>query len=468
MSSVYRQTRVQAIFWFAFLPYMCLDQTISADDTSRGNGGKGERVTRIFWQDKSTETLFWGEVFRGDSWLITASPVKGFPKLDVERQDLVQMEQAEGKLLVGVRDNDNGKFQSGWVAVDTGVTATSHGNHFDWNYNASPSIHASRLNAEQGNPAHLYTYDGHFYLANDSRNGFTKLNPADIRRGATDSIGTFFQGGGQHITLAAVKNKVCYSTWIDRDGPSKGQVDVVNLATPNSGAPAYSFHLPTGGIHGATENSEKLFFAPTDGVCWVKADLMASGNAEKTEVHHVSLGKNSETGEPLRTGAFVNHRNWVLFTTGKGEQSALCLMDASAAEPAIVRLPINVPEGLSLVTPEIVLAAGGKRYAFLFQDRRDGDMQEFLTVVNLDPNGDRNLSDATIVKTLEVGASQVEGHSGHHGIAFDSEGRYACISNPGDGTIWVLTLKDLTIQFKSLVGGVPTAINAIGAASHHH
>ena len=89
-------------------------------------------------------------------------------------------------------------------------------------------------------------------------------------------------------------------------------------------------------------------------------------------------------------------------------------------------------------------------------------------MVNLDPNGDRNLSDATIVKTLEVGASQVEGHSGHHGIAFDSEGRYACITNPGDGTIWVLTLKDLTIQFKSLVGGVPTAINAIGAASHHH
>ena len=64
----------------------------------------------------------WGEVHGGEKWIVSASAVKDFPKLDAEKQDLAQMKQAKGVLMVGVRDNDDGKFQSGWVAIDTGVS----------------------------------------------------------------------------------------------------------------------------------------------------------------------------------------------------------------------------------------------------------------------------------------------------------------------------------------------------------
>jgi hypothetical protein len=144
------------------------------------------------------------------------------------------------------------------------------------------------------------------------------------------------------------------------------------------------------------------------------------------------------------------------------------MIDAKAAQPTVVKLPIEVAEGLSLTTPEVVLASGGKRYAFLFSDRKEGDAQEQLTIVDLDPNGDRNLSDARIAKTMPVPASKVDGHHGHHSVSFDSEGRLACFTNPGEGTIWVMTLKDLTVRAKAIVGGTPGAICAIGAPEHKH
>jgi len=411
----------------------------------------------------------WGEVFSGEQWVVTASPVKGFPKLDVEKQDLVQMEQAEGMLLVGVRDNDDGKHQSGWVAVDTGVRETPHGNHSDWTYPTVPMVKGSRLDADQGNPAHLYLYNGTFFMANDSKNGFTHLAPSELMTKACADCGTFCNGGGNHITMAAIDNAVCYSTWIDGGGPNKGRVDVVNLKKADGDKLAYSFMLPTGVIHGATANAGKVFFAPADGICWVEADTTLQKTADTVAVNHLSLGTEEGEEKPNRTGAFVNHRNWVLFTTGGPEgKSSLCLLDATAADPSVVKLPIEVADGLSLTTPEVVLAAGGKRYAFLFQDRKEGELQEQLTIVDLDPNGDRNLSDAKVAKSIPVPASKVDGHHGHHSIAFDSEGKLACFTNPGDGSIWVMTLKDLEIRAKSKVGGTPAAITAIGAAAHHH
>lgn len=427
------------------------------------------RITRIFWQDRSSATLKWGDVYSGEAWTLKPAEVSGFPKLDAARQNLVQMKQSEGLLLVGVRDDDSGKFQSGWVAVDTGVRAVSHGNHFDWKYQQAPAVKTSTLNAEQGNPAHLYLYDGAFVMANDSRNGFTWLSPGGLLKGTTGTgVTRFYSGGGNHITLAAVGNTVCYATWIDGGGPNKGRVDVVNLRSTGS-EPAYSFHLPSGVIHGATVNSGRVFFAPEDGVCWVNAD---PGVRLKTEadvrIEHLSLGKDEESGKALRTGAFNNHRNWVLFTTGPAEHSALCLIDAKAAKPEIIRVPLEVKDGFSLVSPEVVLAAGGKRYAFVFEDRAEGDLPEELNVIDLDPNGDRVFSDAKLVKTFTVGASRVEGHHGHHSIAFDDNHRYAFIANPGDSTIQVLSLADLEIKGTIKTEGAPEAILAIGAVEHHH
>lgn len=453
--------RVRTAIVFS-IGYSLLFSVANADD-------RGPRVARILWQDRDKDTLMWGEVHGGEKWIVSASPVKDFPKLDVEKQDLVQMEHAEGHLLVGVRDNDDGKFQSGWVAVDTGVREVPHGDHTDWKFVSSPSVKSSRLDTEQGNPAHLYLYNGHFYMANDKKNGFTQIDPQDLSSKRAQECGIFCTGGGNHITMAAVDNAVCYSTWIDGGGPNMGRVDVVNLKKTDGDKLAYSFNLPTGVIHGATANSGKVFFAPADGVCWVDADASLTKSAETVVVNHISLGKEESAEKPNRTGAFVNHRNWVLFTTGgAGEKSSLCLLDAATAQPVVVKLPINVEAGLSLTTPEVVLASGGKRYAFLFQDKKESDAQEKLTIVDLDPNGDRNLSDAAIAKTIPVPASKVDGHYGHHSVSFDSEGRTACFTNPGEGTIWVISLRDLTVRAKAIVGGTPGAIVAIGAPEHKH
>jgi DNA-binding beta-propeller fold protein YncE len=68
-----------------------------------------------------------------------------------------------------------------------------------------------------------------------------------------------------------------------------------------------------------------------------------------------------------------------------------------------------------------------------------------------------------VVKTLKVGKSAVEGHFGHHDIAFDAEKRLGFFTNPGDGTISVLSLKTLEVVTTFKVGGTPTAIVAIGS-----
>jgi hypothetical protein len=423
-----------------------------------------DRITRLFWQDREDATIKWADLFAGDEWTLQPNVVQGFPELNVEKQNLVQMEVLEQTLLVGVRDSDDGRFQSGWLAIDTGVRRHSHGDHDDWLYESAPSVRVSQLDVDQGSPAHLYVYDGQFFLANDRRNGFTILDPRQMF--ASASHGSFFPGGGKHITLAAAGGSVCYATWIDGGGPHKGQVDVVDLTRPAATMPAYSLHLPTGGLHGATENSGRIFLAPSNGICWVSADLSCSLAADDVQIHHLSLGTDPETDKPLRTGAFVNHRNWVLFTTGSADSSALCLVDAAEESPKVVKLPIDVPDGLSLVTPRVVQARTGKRYAFVFLDRKAGEAAERLSIIDLDPDGDRNFSDARIARSIDVAASKVEGHYGHHSVCFDPEGRFAFLTNPGEGSVWILDLENLDVQARLIVGGTPGTIRCDGGAAH--
>lgn len=423
-------------------------------------------MTRVFWQDRETAQLSYADLVTADKWSIKRGWVKGFPKLDSDKQDLVQMKECAGVLMVGVRDHDGGNHQSGWVAIDTGAIEEPHGNHTHWRYTRVPGVKQVRLDTDQGNPAHLYVYDRQFYLANDKRNGFTRAVPADFLQGGDVNAAQFFPGGGNHITLAAVNNSVAYSSWIDGGGPNAGRVDVVGLRQ-NPPSIAYSFNLPTGVIHGATSNSGKVFLAPADGVCWVVADDTLNQSAESVEVNHLSLGSDKETDKPLRTGAFENNRNWVLFSTGTAEQSALCLINAGLTEPRIVKVPIRVADGLKLTTPKTVLSLG-KRYAFLFQDRTDAesDAQEQLTIVELDPNRDRDYSDARVKTSLPVGASAVEGHSGHHALSFDVYGRYAVFTEPASGIINVLSLKQLQVVARFRVGGIPDSIVAVGAPEY--
>lgn len=445
-------------------PLLCLSFFAGfshAEETSHHPDGP-RVIGRIFWQDEKEATLRYGDLTKGEKWTLESNAVPGFPEIDPDDQSLVQMEAIGTVLAVGVRDLEEGELENGWIAIDGGAVEEAHGDHTHWRFPTAPKVLAAKLDDQQGNPAHLYQYDGAFYLANDSNDGFTRLSPDMLLKGQGAEAATFFSGGGDHITLAAVNGEVAYSTWIGRQGDDMGRIDVVNLRDGQAGQGNYSIHTPTGGLHGATANSGRVFFAPADGICWVDADRDLSKTAETAAVHYLSLGKDPETDRPLRTGAFANAGRYVLFTSQSSDKSFLGLIDATATEPTIHKLPIATAEGLRLTTPRVLETPSGLKMAFLFQDRHDGDATEQLTAINLDPDRDGDFSDAKLVKNIPVGRSAIVGHSGHHDICILPGGRYACVSNPGDGTIWVLSLTRLEVLEKLEVGGAPSRTVSVG------
>ncbi len=421
---------------------------------------KPRTVVRLFWQDAADQSLRWGDVQQADTWSLAAETLTGFPKLDADKQAHVQMQVSEGMLLTAIHDTQEGAFQSGWVAVDTGVTKEEHGDHFHWHFNSPPVVRATRLDDQQGNPAHVYNYDGNFYLANDKKNGVTQVTVAGLRQHGGQQADRFISAGGGHITLAAVNNSVVYSTWIDREGDKLGQVDVVGLGS--AAQSGYSFHLPSGGIHGATANSGRVFFAPADGICWVTADPTLSTRPQDVQVNHLAIGVDPQ-GTPLRTGAFTNHRNFVLFNTGRGETSKLCWLDAASPKPSIGQLELKIPPGASAGSPVAVRTRSGDDYALIFQECTDASVEEKLLVIELDPNRDGLFSDAKVARSLAVGASLIEGHSGHHELTTIAGNRFVVLTNPGDGTIWIVSLADWSVTAKFKVGGAPTRVVAVGS-----
>lgn len=442
---------------------------LSATAVAPAQSVRPTTITRLFWQDRDTDKLSWADLVTTSKWELRRGWVTGFPAVDAEQQDLVSMKQADGVLLVGIQDQQQGRDRSGWVAVDTGVFEEPHGNHKHWKYTRRPAVKQTRLDAEQGNPAAQFIYDDTFYLAHDGKNGFTQVTPGQLKTSGAAAPGVFRSGGGTRISLAAAENSVCYATWADDSGDNAGRVDVVNLRMPPTQEPAYSFKLPTGAIHGTIFNSGRVFFAPADGVCWVKADTSVAQTTDSVEVSHLSLGVEAGSEQPLRASAFASQRNWVMFTTGNGSSSAFCLIDAAAPNPAVTQLPIPVADGLKLTAPEVVLSLG-KRYAFMFHDRTDPDstVPEQLTIVDLDPNRDRNFADAKIKMTIPAGPSKVTGDQGHHSICFDAYGRHAVFTNPGNGIVSIMSLQKLKIVASFRVGGAPDNIVAVGAPEHFH
>lgn len=413
-------------------------------------------LSRIVWQDAAEQKLKWGDIKKGKDWSLIPEDIMGQPKLDPEKQKFVQMQSVDQLALAGIRDNEDGAFQSGWLAFRSGVTQQAHGDHFHWHYGAAPQTITKILDEHQGNPAHVYLYDNQFYIANDKKNGFTLVTPAMVGK-PNSQPDRFYEAGGGHITMAAIQGKVAYSTWIDREGENKGRVDVVGLGSNSSRG--YHFHLPSGGIHGAITSSGKVFFAPSDGICWVAADMGVSSSAEEVTVHHLSLGEN-EDGTPLRTGAFHNFGKLVLFTV-RSASPELCMVDASSPKPTIARIVIPVASGNSLTTPKTIRSWTGERYAILFEESREGDKDERLHVVALDPNRDGKLSDAKLHKSIPVGKSLIEGHSGHHECVALSN-RLVAVSNPGDGTITIFSTSNWENQATLKVGGIPTRMITFG------
>ncbi len=375
----------------------------------------GVRV-RVFFQDDEAGVIKWADVLSGDPpRLGTVREVAGFPKLDPEHQRMVQMQAARGMLLVGIRDDDDGTFQSGWVLIESGVVEEEHGDHSHWEYADAPRVRASALDDKQGNPAHMYVYDDVFYLANDKLNGYTRVDPSAI--GPRDderrirSMAGFHQGGGSHITLAVTDDQIGYATWSGRKGEDSGRVDVTAIKPEGNASIARSFNLPHAGLHGATVNQGKVFFAPSDGICWVEAKQEHSSGSADVQVHHLSLGTIDKA--PRRTGSFVNFGQYVAFTSGRGADAEFHVIDASADQPEVVTTPLkmaedNRPAGLSIVRPR-----RGSPLAFIFHDHAaDIDAPNLLSLIELDPDGDKRFADLQFAQTLRVGNARVEGHRG--------------------------------------------------------
>ena len=432
--------------------------TLAGDTKSQ----TGTRLTRLFWQNRAARNLRAADLIKdGDAYRIEPLEVGQFPSLSPETHDLVQMAVAHGRLFVGVRDQADGKTLSGWVEISPGVEEESHGDHSHWHYQRAPEVCHSQLDQTQGNPAHVYRYGRCVYVANDKKNGFTQISSP--KNDTSKSEAKFFVGGGGHITLAAVGDRVAYSSWIDRSGENAGRVDVVGLR--GSGASkGYSFRLPRGGIHGATACGNRVFFAPAGGVCWVDCDFDMTKNADSVEVNELSLDETAD-GSEYRTGAFCSFQNHVLcIANSKTGTPALCVIDGTAPEPTCTRVQVDgLESGLRLSTVRATLASldsGTRPFAFAFAEGDSGE--EKLYVFELDPNGDRRFDDVRLVDTLSIGKSQLEGHFGHHGLTFLDDKKTAVLTNPGDGTLSILDLRKLEIVQTLDVSGQPTHVVSIG------
>ena len=452
----------------AFCVFVIGLSVLSIPRTAEAQLGGSEQLLRVTWQNAKDRSLHWGEFVQVGPTIVfqDQGKVTGFPEL-TESQALGTMQRIDNMLVVGVRGGPVGQPQGGWLSVDLQVTEQPHGDHSDYTYGDAPRVTLSVLDDSKKYPIHLYDYNKEFYLANDPMNGFTRINPSKLMAGGQEALGDFYRGGGGHITLAAVDKKVAYSTWINPTENGGGRVDVVNLETPGDASIAYSFESPTSGLHGAISNSGRVFMAPKDGIIWVDADLDVS-TPDAVKVNHLSLGKNPEDQTPYRTGAFTDHRDWVLFLAGKDADAGLCMIQASAETPSVSKLLVETKPGLRLGMPKCVTALSGREYALAFQSKRAGDAVEQLTVIDLDPNQDRDFSDAKIEKSIDVGNSLVEGYRAYHSISVDDDEKYAVFTNPADGEICLFSLDKLKVISRQNVGGIPTGIIAVGGEASKH
>lgn len=76
--------------------------------------------------------------------------------------------------------------------------------------------------------------------------------------------------------------------------------------------------------------------------------------------------------------------------------------------------------------------------------------------------GDRNFEDTKLAKKIKAGASKLESHFGHHGIAFLNNQKVAVTTNPGDGTLSIIDLQKQEIIQTIEIGGVPTKLTRFG------
>lgn len=422
----------------------------------------GPRLGRLIWQDDDAAAVRWGDIrWTGSGYDCPPQEVEGFPQLDQEQQSLVQMRAVDNLIFLGVRSQPDGEATNGWLAIESGVGWEDHGDHGHVRYEETPRVRRQELDRDQGNPAHVYLYDGQIALANDAKNGFTVVDPRLIRKSKpNEPVAVFYEGGHQHITLAIAARRVAYATWIDAEGDAAGRIDCVGIG--ELAGKRYHFHGPSGRLHGATVCQGKAFFAPAEGVCWVPIDLDVDDDPQTIDPKVISLGTDS-ADQPLRTGAFVTAGTYVLCTAGSGPDARLCLIDAAAASPQATSIDLPVDEGTRLTSP-ITLSTAQGPMAVLFSESADAPEDDALHMIQLDPNRDGDFSDATLRDPLPVGKNRIVGHSGHHDAAIMPDGKTLAVTNPGDGSIQLISMLSGKPRGTLEVGGTPTRLVVEGHA----
>jgi hypothetical protein len=120
-----------------------------------------------------------------------------------------------------------------------------------------------------------------------------------------------------------------------------------------------------------------------------------------------------------------------------------------------------VAEGEAITTPVAMKSRYGDRLAVMFGECREAPGQDRMLIVDLDPDRDGDFRDAKLATSIGVGANQIAGHSGHHAVMLLSDRRHLAVTNPGDGTIWIVNVRDHVVVAKLDVDGSPTRILSI-------
>ena len=148
---------------------------------------------------------------------------------------------------------------------------------------------------------------------------------------------------------------------------------------------------------------------------------------------------------------------------GKADGTFLGIINAASHSPQLTKVALPVDERSRALGPIVVQPRRQSPLAILFHDHAaDVNAPNLATLVQLDPNRDGSFSDATILKQIEVGASDVVGHGGHHDLAGDAAGKFAWFTNPGDGTLSVLSLEQLEVLATYPLAGKPARLVSFG------
>ncbi|MCR9199062.1 MAG: hypothetical protein NXI04_10485 [Planctomycetaceae bacterium] len=413
--------------------------------TATGQNVREKTIMRVFWQDAASQKLSYANLTASSRWNLRRGWVGGFPQLDASTQSLGEMVAADGQVFVSVTAASDAAV-GGWLCLDSGAFEEPHGNHTHWKYTRTPKVRQSELTVGRGQVSGLKQH-GDTVVHADSTGACTLLTPGQMKFGGDRGIrrvtlpepAPFCMLDGQ--TLITV-------------GEKAGQIVTRNyrLTDPLTSRTETAFE--GGRLSGVVHNSQATFLSCDGGI-----------NRLTTNSSGV-VTPSTQINEPV--SGLTSHLQWVLGTAGTGEDARLCLKNATQSASAITQLPIPGPEGTRPLVPRVTLSLG-KRFAFVIQQATSPDVgvQEQLTVILLDPNKDKDFSDARIHRTIDLG-TQLAAKAAARDICFDAYGRHAVLTSPAEGVMTVISLSKMNIVARFRVGGAPGRIVSVGAAEHFH